>query len=533
MRILLLTPKRRFIANQFGVGYQIPLGLVCIGGPLADAGHVVKLIDNDLHGWPIRKLVAEIGAFAPDCIMLGHTGSTAAHDVCLRTASALRCAFPQVHLVYGGVYPSYADEESLRACPAIDVVVRGEGEQTVLDLVATWEDGQSLGQVAGITWRDGATIRANPNRPALRNLDNYRPGWELVEWDGYRLFGLGRSAGMQFSRGCPLTCTYCGQWLFWKQWRHRSPDNVVSELRKLAHEYGVKIVWFADENFGADREIVRELLEKIIAANLGLSLNINLTASSVVRDADLLPLYKQAGVDYVVMGIESLEDDVVEAVRKNNPYAISKQAVQLLRQHHIISLTNIIYGLEEESVDTIARKLRKMAELDSDILNACYITPHFWTADGKRTKPEDVIQHDQSKWTYRNQVVRTRQLSPLALFTGVKLSEALFHLRPKALARLFVGNDARVRRLLRASLMAGVRTVVAEVAEFVFKTTFEPSTTEAGDWKSRLRSLPKKARLIVRLRGRGTRRSSVLVRAGGRSAERLSGATFSRQPDWH
>ncbi|NJM41088.1 MAG: hypothetical protein HC853_10070 [Anaerolineae bacterium] len=94
MRIVLLTPNRRFIANQYGLGYQIPLGLVFIGGPLIDVGHAVKLIDNDLHGWPAAKLIAEITTFAPDCIMLGHTGSTAAHDVCLRTASELRMAFP-------------------------------------------------------------------------------------------------------------------------------------------------------------------------------------------------------------------------------------------------------------------------------------------------------------------------------------------------------------------------------------------------------------------------------------------------------
>ena len=77
--------------------------------------------------------------------------------------------------------------------------------------------------VAGIAWQDGPRVVVNRQRPAIRDLDRYRPGWELVDWPGYRLFGVGRSAGMQFSRGCPLTCTYCGQWLFWKKWRHRSP----------------------------------------------------------------------------------------------------------------------------------------------------------------------------------------------------------------------------------------------------------------------------------------------------------------------
>lgn len=82
------------------------------------------------------------------------------------------------------------------------------------------------------------------------------------------------------------------------------------------------------------------------------------------------------------------------------------------------------------------------------------------------------IQRDQSKWTYRNQVVATPNLPPWTLFAGVKLTEALFHLRPTALARLFVGSDTRVRKMLRSSFMAGIRVVVAEVAEFLFQTRF-------------------------------------------------------------
>jgi anaerobic magnesium-protoporphyrin IX monomethyl ester cyclase len=103
--------------------------------------------------------------------------------------------------------------------------------------------------------------------------------------------------------------------MFWKKWRHRSPQNLVEQLTVLARDYGVKIVWLADENFAADQGLTREVLERLIEADLGLSLNINMTAADVVRDAALLPLYKAAGVDYVVMGVESLEDEVVSAVR--------------------------------------------------------------------------------------------------------------------------------------------------------------------------------------------------------------------------
>ncbi len=478
-RIVLLTPSRRFIANQFGLGYQIPLGLVLLGGPLVDAGHTVKLIDNDLYGWSPERLISEIAAFRPDHILIGHTGSTAAHTTCLKTATELRAAFPQTTIIYGGVYPSYADEITLRDCPAIDVIVRGEGEQTILNLIAAYSSGASLSTVCGITWRDGSAIRRNTPAPPLQNLDTYRPGWELVDWQGYNLFGVGRSAGIQFSRGCPLTCTYCGQWMFWKKWRHRSPQNFVNEIRTLVETYGVKIIWLADENFAADASAAHEVLELLVQANLGVSLNLNMTAADVVRDAALLPLYKAAGVDYIVMGIESLDDSVVASVRKNNPAAISRQAVRLLRQNNIISLVNLIYGLQDETLGTIATKLKQLLNLDPDIVNCVYLTPHFWTAAGRATDAQDVIQTDLARWTYRNQVVATPSLSPQLLYLGVKLTEALFHLRPRALSRLFFGADARVRQILRSSLAVGARVVLAETFEFFFRTRFAPRGTVA------------------------------------------------------
>jgi anaerobic magnesium-protoporphyrin IX monomethyl ester cyclase len=172
------------------------------------------------------------------------------------------------------------------------------------------------------------------------------------------------------------------------------------------------------------------------------------------------------------MGVESLENEVVQRVRKNNPFQLSKTAVRLLRQHQIISLVNIIYGLEDETRATIRRKFWKICELDPDILNAVYLTPHFWTAAGRAVKPAEIIQPDQARWTYRNQVIRSPHLSPAQLFWGVKWTEALFHLRPKALLRLWQGGDKRIRRILRSSLGVGTRVFLAEIGEFLFATSF-------------------------------------------------------------
>lgn len=473
-RIVLINPGRHFIANAYGLGYLIPLGLVSMGGPLIDAGFTVKLIDQDLYGWSFPKLLKEIADFHADYILLGHSGSTAAHKTAIQTIKAIHQGLPHLRIVYGGVYPSYAHQAVMAECEEIDAIVRGEGEQTIVGLIRTWEQTSDLSYVDGVTWRNGQEIVVNRSRTPIKDLDEYRPGWELVDWPRYSMFGFRSAAGLQYSRGCTLTCTYCGQWMFWKKWRHRSPENVVEQLKILATQYGVKIVWFADENFAAEREAAQRILELIADANLGLSLNLNMTAADVVRDADLIPLYKRAGVDYIVMGIETLKDDVVTNIRKNNPFQISKEAVRILRENNIISLTNIIYGLEEESWKTIFEKFKGLLKLDSDILNAMYLTPHFWTAQGKSIDPYQVIQADLDKWSYRNQVLATRYLKPFELFLGVKLTEILFHLRPKALKRLLVAKDKRYLQIMRHSMWVGLKVIVAEIFEFIFQTKFSP-----------------------------------------------------------
>jgi anaerobic magnesium-protoporphyrin IX monomethyl ester cyclase len=470
--IILLNPARHFIANEAGLGYLVPLGLTLLGGPLIDAGYSVKLIDHDLNHWSSDKLMREIANFQADYILLGHSGSTASHLVVVQTVRAIRRSFPNMRIIYGGVYPSYAYQSILQDVPEIDVIVRGEGERTVVELIANWERETHLESVPGIVWRRNEEVVVNRPQTILQDLDQYRPAWELLDFSSYRMFGFERVAGFQFSRGCPLTCSYCGQWLFWKKWRHRSPENMISQLKLLRDEYHVSMVWFADENFAADREVTQRLLEMIIEADLNLSLNINMTAADVVRDADLMPLYKRAGVDYVVMGVESLKDSVIAGIRKNNPFAISKEAVHLLRENKILSLTNIIYGLEEESWKTIFEKFKGMLELDSDILNAVYLMPHFWTMDGRKTDPSKIIQKDLSKWSYRNQVLAVEKMGPLALFAGVKLTEALFHLRPNSIRRFLFPGDKNYSKIYRQSIGSGIKVFLAEIREFIFEVRF-------------------------------------------------------------
>src|SRR5262249_53884237 len=150
--------------------------------------------------------------FRPDIVMTGHAGSTPAHPICTAMLRTIKTSFPDVLSVYGGVYPSYHAGTILAHEPAVDVIVRGEGEATTIELVNALQNSQSLRHIAGLAYREGGRVVVTADRPPIADLDGYRVGWELIQdWDRYGCFGLGRAAIVQFSRGCPHRCTYCGQ----------------------------------------------------------------------------------------------------------------------------------------------------------------------------------------------------------------------------------------------------------------------------------------------------------------------------------
>jgi anaerobic magnesium-protoporphyrin IX monomethyl ester cyclase len=212
MRILLINPPFHSATTSYGLGAQVPLGLVLVGGALIAPGHDVMLIDAGARRLSNEDIVKEAMNFRPDVIMTGHAGSTAAHPIAIRMARALKAALPMSMIVYGGVFPTYHGKDILAAEPPIDVIVKGEGKQTIVNLAGALETGGDLSAVKGIVYRDNPAIRETAPAEMIADLDRFRAGWELIEdWDLYQCWGLGRAAVVQFSRGCPHPCTYCGQ----------------------------------------------------------------------------------------------------------------------------------------------------------------------------------------------------------------------------------------------------------------------------------------------------------------------------------
>jgi anaerobic magnesium-protoporphyrin IX monomethyl ester cyclase len=437
MKILLINPPYQTLTSNLGVGHQVPLGLLMLGGPLLDARHHVRLVDSESRRLTMPAILSAVRRFNPDLVMTGHAGSTPAHPVCMQMLRAIRARFPRIVTVYGGVYPTYHPEQILLEEPAVDVIVRGEGEATTVELMEgfqTGRHGRDLCRIAGIAYRSGPEVVVTAERPPIPDLNAYRVGWELIEdWSRYGCFGLGRAAIVQFSRGCPHRCTYCGQHGFWVRWRHRDPVKLADEIEWLYRTRNVRFHTLADENPTTLRSVWQAFLEELAARRLPVHFFATIRATDIVRDGDLLPLYRQAGILYVLMGIESTDGAVLRQINKGSTPADDVEACRLLKQHGIFSVLGHIVGFGEETPTTLRAMQARLVHYDGDWLNAMYVTPHDWTPFGQEARQRALVEPDQRKWDYRHQVLAQKHLKPWQLFAHVKWLELWFHLRPSRL----------------------------------------------------------------------------------------------------
>jgi anaerobic magnesium-protoporphyrin IX monomethyl ester cyclase len=469
LRILVINPPYHSLTSVYGVGAQTPLGLLWVGGALIDAGHAVRLLDAEALRLGVGEAVTRVAAESPDLIMTGHAGSTPGHPSVIAMARGLKTALPGVPIVYGGVYPTYHGPEILAAEPAIDIIVRGEGEATAIALAAAMAEKRDLAAVRGITYRDATgAIRSTAPAEMIADLDSHRTGWELIDdWDRYQCWGMGRAAVVQFSRGCPHQCTYCGQRGFWTKWRYRDIAKTVAEIVWLHREHRVNFIDLADENPTSSKRVWRGFLEGLAAEKLPIRMFATIRASDIVRDADILPLYKAAGIECVLMGMESTDPETIATIRKGSTTRDDFEAIRLLRRHGILSMVGHIVGFEEETAGDYWRALRQLLLYDPDLLNAMYVTPHRWTAFYRDSIGREVIEADQSRWDYRHQILGTRHLRPWQTAALVKLTEAAVHLRPRAFWRLMAYPDRQIRRAFRWCVAHSSLVWLAEVAEIV------------------------------------------------------------------
>jgi anaerobic magnesium-protoporphyrin IX monomethyl ester cyclase len=492
MRIVLINVPHPSIGSRIPDDHLPPLGLLAIGGPLIDDGHNVRLIDGEFGPMSAPDIVGRAVRFAPEAVLFGHSGSTSGHPIIAEVAGAIAHAMPGVHIVYGGVFPTYHWREILTEEPHVTAIVRGEGEETAPRLMSALRDGRRLEDVDGIAYRAASGPRATKPASVIRDLDSYRVGWELIDHSRYSYWGGLRAVVVQFSRGCPHLCNYCGQRGFWTRWRHRDPVAFAKELARLHREHGVKVFNFADENPTVSKKAWRAFLEALIAENVELILVGSTRADDIVRDADILHLYKKAGWERFLLGLENTDEQTLELIRKGASSATDREAIRLLRRHDILSMATWVVGFEEETDADHWRGLRRLLAYDPDQIQMLYVTPHQWTPYFRFASERRVIQPDRRRWDYKHQVLATRHMPPWRVLLWFKFTEMVLQCRSKAIYRVLFHRDRRLRHAMYWYTRMGRRVWPYELRNFLRDRLLKDGPTVAqfwGTWRPRRRGI--------------------------------------------
>jgi radical SAM superfamily enzyme YgiQ (UPF0313 family) len=281
-------------------------------------------------------------------------------------------------------------DESLEAAP-IDVVVRGEGEETWAEICQALEQAagaapQALQGIAGISFRDanGRPVH-NPDRLPIRDLNDLPwPAYDLFRLDQYTSLqptldhaGRGvRSFSIMTSRGCPYRCHYCSQSVFKYRWRARSPENVLAEWRHLVRELGATEIGVLDDSFNIDRKRVLALCDLLVADRLNHVPWIMINGIRAnLADEETLGRMKAAGCKRTAFGVESGNQVVLNGIDKKLELSEVRAAFKSARKVGLETIGFFMIGLPGDTEETINETIRLACELDPVVANFSMTTP--------------------------------------------------------------------------------------------------------------------------------------------------------------
>ena len=253
MRVLLIRPNGESVIKEVLGATGPPLGIGYIASYVRDK-HDVWILDAMGLNYSEEQVKREIERVNPDIVGISCPATPYVVDV-ERTAEIVKSVDENIKVVVGGAHVTFMDKQTLRECPWIDFVVRGEGEETMRDLLETLERGGDLRDVEGITYRYKGEIIRTEKRPLIQDLDSIPfPAYDLMPMGAYKI-GNFRYSVIITSRGCPFGCVFCStSHMFGRKWRARSPENVVEELKLLRHKYRVREIEFLDDIFTLNKE---------------------------------------------------------------------------------------------------------------------------------------------------------------------------------------------------------------------------------------------------------------------------------------
>jgi anaerobic magnesium-protoporphyrin IX monomethyl ester cyclase len=409
-KLLFITPP--FHAGVVEVaGSWVPLYHVYLAGAVRSAGFDAEIYDAMTKKVGYDEIAKKIEDSRPDYIALSVITCTQPDSI--KVAELAKEINPEIKTIMGGVHASFMYEEIFNSTNAVDYIVRGEGEVTIVELLKALSKGAVTEKVKGIAYRDNGRIIVTQSRPFLENFDALPMAWDLLDWNDYTYYILpgSRLGAVCTSRGCGQECTFCSQQKFWhKTWRGRSPEDLIKEMEHLRKVWNVDVVLLTDDYPTPDRKRWERFLDLLIERDLGMKILMETRAEDIIRDRDILDKYKRAGIIHIYVGTEATNQESLDYMKKALSIEESKEALALLRDVGIITETSMILGFPDETWDNIEQTLRLAIDYNPDFAHFLALAPWPY-ADIYDELKDYIVVNDYRKYNLIDPVIKPKNMT--------------------------------------------------------------------------------------------------------------------------
>jgi anaerobic magnesium-protoporphyrin IX monomethyl ester cyclase len=434
--ILLINPyDENALKNALGF-ITPPLNLMYLASSLEKESYNVKIVDDDLLQMGYEKVSELAGKLNPQ--LVGVTATTSTIKSALKYVELIKNILPNSLTVIGGPHTTFMPSETLKSSKHLDVVVMGEGEETMVDLANhSTENIRDLDEVKGIFYRDLMTenLKATQKRPLIKDLDALPfPARHLVPFDSYGA-SKEQTGGIITSRGCVYNCNYCSSSLIMgKKFRSRSPVNVVDEIEELINNYQIRDIGFMDDTFMLNKRRVNDIANEIKARDLDLSFVASSRVDSV--DQNLLKNLKNSGLKTIYYGVESGSQRILDLMKKGITLKQAEDAVKSAKNVDLEVLTSFILGYPGETEEDMNKSIKFSTKLDSDYCQYSILTPFPGTPIYNELKEKNLIDNDDwDEYTVLKPVLKYDEMGLNKKMVEKKLAIAYlkYYARPKYL----------------------------------------------------------------------------------------------------
>src|SRR6185312_15256044 len=347
-----------------------PLAILALATPLERAGYEVRIIDSTITPNFQQQVISEL----EDSLCLAISLVTG--PMIRETAQIAKAVYPDKPVILGGWHPSLLPDQTL-ACPDVDAIVVGQGEEALVDMVRHIEAGESFKGIPGVAYKEDGKLVFNTPR-ALRPILELPPkAYHLADFDAYERVCGRRWAMYTSSLACPFNCAYCtNEGLYGRKWNALEADQVVDEVTDLVSRYGLQLLWVVDDNFLVDRNRAVDIAEGLVRRGVKFDWSIQASTNLVTRfTVEELKLLRRAGLSQVSQGADSGSKKILHLMNKDfQKLETIYLAADMLSQAGIRPSFNMIFGFPGET--EVER-----CESISLIMKICrrYPQAEFWT----------------------------------------------------------------------------------------------------------------------------------------------------------